>query len=124
VKHSEDRNLIFQIKNIRRARENPEHNIGIGLSNDRIALLDAIGFDWGKGKQPVITINGRIKQLDVYKEKHDDWSLAIFCSRYRRKRESRNNPDGHIYGKVTDDRIASLDALGFDWSLKVVRQIR
>ena len=63
----------------------------------------------------------RIEDLTAYNEKHghirvkqsEDKSLYGFCCNVRC---ARNNP---MKSKVimTDDRIASLDALGFDWAV-------
>ena len=63
----------------------------------------------------------RIEELRVYKEKNghvnvkgnEDKSLYSFCSHVRR---ARNNP-GKTNTLINNDRIASLDALGFDWSI-------
>ena len=62
----------------------------------------------------------RIADLVLYKENHghlnvrqiEDKSLALFCSNIRR---SRKNPGDVGIFKLNEDRIASLDALGFGW---------
>ena len=67
----------------------------------------------------------RIEDLRSYKEKHghlnvrtnEDKSLADWCSRMR---HARANPDKSSV-KLDEKRIASLDALGFDWRLNIAR---
>ena len=67
----------------------------------------------------------RLDDLREYKEKHghanvkekEDKSLYKFCAGMRR---ARNNP-GKSNTIINDDRIASLDALGFDWTVSAVR---
>ena len=64
----------------------------------------------------------RIEDLRSYKEKHghlnvrinEDKSLAGFCSGMR---YARRNPGNFRIMKLNEERIASLDALGFDWRL-------
>ena len=63
----------------------------------------------------------RIEDLRAYKKKHgdinvkekEDRSLYVYCKHIK---SARNNPGKRA--ALTDDRIASLDALGFDWSIK------
>ena len=64
----------------------------------------------------------RMDDLKTYKEKHghvkvkktDDKSLYVFC---RQMRYARSNPEKSNM-VLTEGRIASLDALGFDWAVK------
>ena len=63
----------------------------------------------------------RIEELKAYKKKHgnvnvkkgEDMSLYEYC---RKMRQARNNPGKSSY-IMNDDRIASLDALGFNWTI-------
>jgi hypothetical protein len=63
----------------------------------------------------------RIEDLQAYKEKHrhvnikksDDKSLYKFCKNIR---YARNNPDAGRR-KLTVEDMASLDALGFEWTV-------
>ena len=90
------------------------------LNDDRIASLDALGFDWTAREHVVKkSFEERMDDLRAYKEKHghinvkkkEDKSLYQFCSR---SKYARNNPEKSSK-LISDDRIASLDALGFDW---------
>ena len=90
------------------------------LTNDHIASLDALGFDWSIQDQATKkTFAQRIEDLRAYKKKHGDIyvkekkdrSLYDFCQKIRK---ARNNPEKSTT-LINDDRIASLDALGFDW---------
>jgi hypothetical protein len=72
-----------------------------------------------KKKKNYINFNDRCEDLKVYKEKHghlrvskkDDKSLNSWCKNIR---NARRNPENNII-TLTADRIAALDAIGFDW---------
>jgi len=93
---------------------------GITVDNDRIALLDAIGFDWNHGITTTKKglFDQRITELIQYKTKHGhlnvtfkdkEKSLYHFCMNIRNNR---------IENKVDEDSIAALDAIGFIWNVK------
>ena len=117
VKEREDKSLNGFCSHIRYARNNPEKS-SVVLTDDRIASLDALGFEWTVRKQ---SFEQRIAEIQAYNEKHghihvkkrENKSLYKFCFEMRR---ARNNPGTSSY-IMNDDRIASLDALGFEWSL-------
>ena len=89
------------------------------INDDRIASLDALRFEWCMNNDTK-SFEQRIADLKAYKEEHghtnvkgrEDRSLYDFC---RNMRQARNNPEKSDRA-VTDERIASLDALGFKWS--------
>jgi hypothetical protein len=99
------------------------------LTDDRIAALDAIGFNWNPGTSSTAATKddkffARVDKLKAYKDKHghlnvrkkEDKSLYDFC--YNVRRAQRDT----ILGKGTDrkltkDRIAALDAIGFEWEI-------
>ena len=120
MKKSDDKSLYAFCCDIRYARKHPEKS-NMVLTDDRIASLDTLGFDWSAKEQPAKKLFAqRIEDLRSYKEKHghinvrksDNKSLYTFCINVR---HARKNPEKS--GRtLTDDRIASLDALGFDWS--------
>ena len=119
VKASEDKSLYGFCMKMRQARNNPEKS-DRALTDDRIASLDALGFDWAVRRRGAKSFEQRIEELRVYKERHghtnvkgcDDKSLYQFCIHVRR---ARKHPEKSTL-VLTDDKIASLDALGFDWS--------
>jgi hypothetical protein len=98
---------------------------GSTLTGDRIAALDAIGFDWGheknvqqvRPKKVVVPFQDRVNELSAYYARfghfhvsiREDQSLCKFCQKVRR---------GKKQGELTDDQIASLDAIGFDWAIR------
>ena len=110
---------------MRKARNNPEKSNVVLITDDRIASLDALGFDWtaGRGEKAAKkSFEQRIEDIRAYKEKHghirvkqsEDKSLHKFCSKMRHActiPEKSNRT-------LTGERIASLDALGFDWAVK------
>ena len=123
VKWSDDKSLYGFCKNIRYGYNNPGKPT-MALTDERIASLNALGFEWTVKERRAVTAKSfeqRIEDLRAYKEKHghvnvkekEDKSLYGFCQkiRYARKHPEKSNV------ALTDDRIASLDALGFDWRM-------
>jgi hypothetical protein len=117
-------------------------------TEERIAALDAIGFNWrlpnpilrpsdspGDDADNAPAQNQRLSEkgdqifqdhveaLREYKEKHGhlsiskkyDKSLKDWCLNIR---SARNRP-GKGKMQLTQERIAALDAIGFDWSQKI-----
>ena len=119
VKEKEDKSLYQFCCNMRRARNNPG-NITTLINDDRIASLDALGFEWTVQEWGAKSFEQRLEDLRLYKDKHghirvkwnEDKSLYSFCSHMR---NARDNPDKSTT-LINDDRVASLDALGFEWS--------
>ncbi len=74
-----------------------------------------------KQRRVTVPFQERIQQLKAYKEKHGhlmvkgkkDKSLAIFCTNVR---AVRRKPGIKIGIKLTEERIKSLDDIGFDWN--------
>jgi hypothetical protein len=122
VSKKDDKNLYKWCANIRDARNKPGEG-KLKLTADRIAALDAIGFDWRsetiRTREKSIRFLDRVDALREYKEKNGhvnvsrttDKSLYNWCTNIR---SSRNNP-GEGKFNLTADRIATLDAIGFDW---------
>ena len=119
VKKSDDKSLYNFVRNMRQALKNPGKSKR-ALTDDCIERLGALGFEWTpeRGRKP---FDQRIADLQAYKEKNghikvkrsDDTSLYAFCCDIR---YARNNPEKSTL-VLADDRIASLDALGFDWRM-------
>lgn len=71
-------------------------------------------------KRIVVQFEARIQQLKAFKEKHGhllvkarhDKNLHTFCNNVR---NSRRKP-GRVGIKLTDERIKSLDDIGFEWN--------
>ena len=78
-----------------------------------------------KGRKPAATFLDRVESLRAYKEKHghfrvlgkEDRNLYDFCYRVRRARR-----EGGKFNttNLNEQRIAALDAIGFDWEMKRV----
>ena len=83
------------------------------LSDERIAQLDAIGFEWEISSSWA----ERLQQLEEYKAIHgncrvpqrykENPSLGIWVNTQRHRFKS---------GKLPDEQIAQLEAIGFQWS--------
>ena len=109
---------------------NPPETYGLSLCNEarkRRSSSESInnkemGSAPKKKPIPKKSFAQRIEDLRAYKKEHghvnvkgsEDKSLYGFCSHVRR---ARNNP-GKSNTLINDDRIASLDALGFKWTVR------
>jgi hypothetical protein len=119
--HVRDGSLYNWCNGLRSARKHPEKHI-LKLTSDRIAELDAIGFDWGDKARQRSKFDTSLALLKAYKAKHGhanvrekvDASLYRWCCSLRK---ARKHPEKHIM-KLTTDHIEELDALGFDWKSK------
>ena len=93
------------------------------LDETRIAALDAIGFEWEAGAVKDANFFDRVNELKVFKERHghlnirkkEDRSLYGFCNNLRGTRRDMISGKGSRR-KLTEDRIAALDAIGFNWN--------
>jgi len=93
--------------------------------NNNNTTTNVNGFDDSTNKQKV-TFEERIEHLREYKLQHghtnvrleQNKSLYAFCHNIR---NARRTP-GKLRAKVTDYRIAALDAIGFDWRLSSGKQ--
>jgi hypothetical protein len=118
VKLTDDKSLYNWCAKIRSAQKGTGT---MNLTTDRIAALNGIGFDWKIGTACVrgkfISFQDRVKALSEYKEKNghlnvtieDNKKLNDWCANIRNARKGTGNM------KLTADRIAALDAVGFDW---------
>ena len=94
---------------------------GKQLTNERIAAFDAIGFIWTSKTHVTRSFDERINDLKEYKQKHghvnvnthEDSSLYQFCADVRHSLKQFEK-DGTR--KLTEERMARLDALGFEWT--------
>jgi hypothetical protein len=120
VTYKANKSLYDWCANIRIARSKPGEG-KLKLTADRIAALDAIGFDWKSetARTRSDRFQDRVAALREYKKKNghlsitqkDDKSLFNWCSNIRSARR------GKVGMKLTTDGIAELDAIGFDWRL-------
>ena len=121
VKERDDKSLYSWCTHIRSARNKPGE-CKLKLTADRIATLDAIGFDWRSETKTRswISFIDRVEALREYKEKHGhlsvtfkaNESLYCWCANIRSVRRGKV---GKCKIKLTQERIAALDAIGFDW---------
>ena len=108
VTPSVDKRMYQFCADARRARRGKGN---MKLTKERIASLDALGKSFQE----------RVEELKAFKEEHGhlvvkkskDKSLAQFCYAIRR---ARRHPGKRGVHKLTEERIAALDALGFYWA--------
>jgi hypothetical protein len=120
VTYKANKSLHHWCANIRNARKG---KLGLTLTADGIAALDAIGFDWKSeaARTRSDRFQDRVDALIEYKEKNghlrvkerDDKSLFNWCTNIRSARK------GKLGLTLTADRIAALDAIGFDWRSEI-----
>ena len=123
---NEDQSLYNFGCNVRKAQRDMMSGKGTRriLTDDRIAALDAIGFDWKLEAGVSSTAASqddrffaRVDELKAYKQKHghlnvvkkENQSLYGFCCNMRKARKGKGTY------KLDDGRIAALDAIGFNW---------
>ena len=121
VSKKDDESLYNWCTHIRRSRNKPGEGT-MKLTADRIATLDAIGFDWRSETKASswISFIDRVEALRQYKEKHGHLSVTLkaneslycWCANIRSVRRGKL---GKCKIKLTQERIAALDAIGFDW---------
>ena len=106
---------------MRHKRTNPGKSKGKQLTNEHISRLDALGFIWTTQEYVTRSFDERIEDLKEYKRTHghlsvnrnEDNCLYQFCAGIR---HSLKHVEMDGTRKLTEERIARLDALGFDWT--------
>jgi hypothetical protein len=98
------------------------------VSGHNISDLDTINntITTSTTKSTKISFEERIEHLRLFKLQHghlnikveDDRSLYTFCHNIRNARRSKRGGGNDL----TNDRLAALDAIGFDWRLKKQQQ--
>jgi hypothetical protein len=114
----EDKSLGQFCNKMRYTRKNPGN--GKQLTDERIAAFDALGFIWTSKEYITRSFDERIEDLEKYKKLHghlsakihEDNSIYQFCAGVRHSLKQFEK-DGTR--KLTEERIARLDALGFEW---------
>jgi outer membrane biosynthesis protein TonB len=116
-----DKSLAQFCVQTRCTRNNPGKSKSKKLTIKNIARLDALGFNWMLKEYVMRSFDERIEDLEKYKrthghlslKKHEDSSLYQFCADVR---HSLNQVEKDGTRKLTVERIARLDALGFKWA--------
>ena len=85
------------------------------LSDERVTMLDDIGFVW-KTREDWTT---RYNDLVAYKKRHGHCNVPTRC----KENKSLGSWVDHTrqqfkHGELSDDRVAMLDQIGFAWKLK------
>jgi hypothetical protein len=93
------------------------------MREDRINLLDSIGFDWGRGLRQLVPWMEMYERLVVYK-RDQNGSTNVFSFKKCDKRlgswVSRQRTD-YRRRKLSDDRISLLNTIDFDWKVEMGR---
>ena len=91
------------------------------LTAQRIEQLNALGFEWAR-KKVSKTFEERVEELKAFKTKHGhlnvqrgtDQNLYDFCVNTR---SSYRHPGKTGRMKLDDERVESLNSIGFIWEL-------
>jgi ATPase subunit of ABC transporter with duplicated ATPase domains len=121
VSFPEDKSLAKFCVQVRHAHNNQGKSKMKKLTIENIARLDAIGFNWTSQEYVTRSFDERIDDLEKYKQTHghlslkrlEDISLYQFCAGVRHSLKMAEK-DGTR--KLTVERIARLDAIGFEWT--------
>eukprot|EP00557_Chaetoceros_sp_GSL56_P007306 CAMPEP_0176491316 /NCGR_PEP_ID=MMETSP0200_2-20121128/8365_1 /TAXON_ID=947934 /ORGANISM="Chaetoceros sp., Strain GSL56" /LENGTH=932 /DNA_ID=CAMNT_0017888733 /DNA_START=77 /DNA_END=2875 /DNA_ORIENTATION=- len=125
-----DKQLASWCSNMRAARRNPQGS-GLHASEERINVLDEIGFEWevseGSGRNGNASFQSRLAQLKEFKEKNghvnvlpsDDKALARYCTRIRK---ARRDPEGSSKFHLSNAMTNALDEIGFDWDMDMTSE--
>jgi DNA repair exonuclease SbcCD ATPase subunit len=121
VSFPEDKSLAKFCVKMRHAHNNPGKSKSKQLTNEQIAAFDALDFDWTTRECVTRSFDERIDDLEKYKRTHghisvkihEDSSLYDFIASVR---YSLKHADKDGRRKLTVERRARLDALGFEWT--------
>jgi hypothetical protein len=121
VSISEDNSLAQFCAQARHKRTNPGKSKSNKLTIENIARLNALGLNWRSQEYVTRSFDERTEDLKEYKRTHGhlsvkihkDSSLYQFCAGVR---HSLKQVEKDGTRKLTEERIARLDALGFEWS--------
>jgi hypothetical protein len=120
VSISEDKSLNQFCANARHARKHPSKSKIKQLTDERILAFDAIGFNWMFREYVTRSFDERIEDLEEYKQthghlnvkRHEDDNLYQYIAGIR---HSLKKVEKDRMRRLTVERIARLNALGFEW---------
>ena len=117
----EDKSLASFCNQTRHAHNNPGKSKRKQLTDENIARLNALGFNWTTHEYVTRSFDERIEDLKEYKQTHghfnvkihEDNSLFGFCKDVR---HSLKQVEKDCTRKLTVERIKKLDDIGFTWN--------
>jgi hypothetical protein len=117
----EDNSLAQFCVQVRHAHNNPGKSKRKKLTIENISRLNALGFNWTTHEYVTRSFDERIEDLEKYKQTHghlslkrlEDISLYRFCLGVR---DSLLHDEKDGKRKLTVERIARLDDIGFEWT--------
>ncbi len=125
--YKDNRKLGRWVSKIRAIRAGTKQSVNrpyLNLNEERITELDSIGFKWRGCK----TFDEYMVDLRQFKAKHghcnvpyrypENKSLGSWVGRTRRKKLGKEVDNGSPENKLTKERIAQLDKMGFIWRLR------
>ncbi|GFH47162.1 hypothetical protein CTEN210_03637 [Chaetoceros tenuissimus] len=123
--HIKLRYWVSKIRAVRAGTLQPGKSPSLQLTEERIKELDSIGFKW-KGRK---TFDEYMDDLCEFKAKNghcdvpflysENKSLGRWVGRIRSKKLGKTVDNGGPDRKLTKERIAQLDEMGFNWRLRM-----
>lgn len=120
-----DKNLHLWSEKIRQTYKNQQSGVAsssASLSPDQIQRLNEVGFIWSMGRSK--SFEERVAELKAYKEKHGHCNIVKqdMQKLYAWTQSIRKAYGERLAGKtpsmeLTDDMIAELESIGFEWNL-------
>jgi len=92
------------------------------LSSERVAKLKALGFEWtslhGSSTGRLAIWDERLAALEAYKSEHGHCRVpGAYKPNKRLGAWVKTQRQSHAKGKLPSERVAKLEALGFEWTL-------
>jgi hypothetical protein len=111
---------------------------GCAMTDERIALLEGIGFEWSVRKakrsglavyKPGLSWEERLEQLKEFKQAYGHCSVPYqfeqdpsFGRWVANQRNARRQLESGSYSSMTNERMELLNAIGFEWTPPRVRK--
>jgi hypothetical protein len=115
---------VSKIRMLRAGTKQPVNHSSLQLTQERITELDSIGFKWRGFK----TFDEYMVDLRQFKAKHghcdvpfhypENSSLGFWVGKIRKKKLGKIANSGSPDHRLTNERIAQLDKMGFNWRLR------
>ena len=113
------KNLRNFVQSCRTEYRRKNEGTSSNMNQERIQLLEELGFEWSKGPERTYTWEERFKWLKRYSEDHDPNISQKFKGGLDGMGEwVLKNRRLFRLGKLAQDKIEKLESIGFKWSLR------
>ncbi|GFH43908.1 hypothetical protein CTEN210_00382 [Chaetoceros tenuissimus] len=113
------KNLRNFVQSCRTEYRRKNEGTSSNMNQERIQLLEELGFEWSKGPKRTYTWEERFDWLKRYSEDHDPNISQKFKGGLDGMGEwVLKNRRLYRLGKLAQDKIQKLESIGFKWSLR------